>query len=59
LRSISTTHTEHQYICFNADDDFVSTLGHELIHATGCASFGYSDIEAQSLAYIESWLKAD
>lgn len=74
---------------FNSDDDFVSTLGHELIHAVGhpsrlnrkmagkvfkeqyaaeecvaelgsaflCAHTGFSYIEAQSPAYIESWLK--
>jgi antirestriction protein ArdC len=74
---------------FRSTDDFVSTLGHELIHATGhedrlarvftprifkdayateelvaelgsafiCAALGYSYEEAQSPAYIESWLK--
>ena len=77
------------YSAFNTDDDFVSTLGHELVHATGhedrlarkfnakifkeayateelvaelgspflCAHLGYSYIEAQSPAYLESWLK--
>jgi antirestriction protein ArdC len=84
-------------VVFNTPDDFVSTLVHECVHATGhpkrlnrkfspkvfkdakaqkaaeellaelgsafcCANLGYSYIEAQSPAYIESWLsvlKAD
>ncbi|MDN3273405.1 zincin-like metallopeptidase domain-containing protein [Frankia sp. RB7] len=73
----------------SSPDAYVSTLGHELIHATGhkdrlarkfnpkvfkdayateelvaelgsafiCASFGYSYVDAQSPAYIDSWLK--
>jgi antirestriction protein ArdC len=77
------------YGSFATDDDFASTLGHELSHATGhpsrlnrrmnakvfkeayaaeecvaelasaflCAHLGFSYIEAQSPAYIESWLK--
>lgn len=77
------------YGSFKTDDDFASTLCHELAHATGhpsrldrklggkvlkeayaaeecvaelasaflCAHLGFSYIEAQSPAYIESWLK--
>jgi antirestriction protein ArdC len=77
------------YGSFKSDDDFASTLGHEMAHATGhpsrlnrkfngkmfkeayaaeecvaelasaflCAHLGFSYTEAQSPAYIESWLK--
>ena len=77
------------YSDFRSPDDFVSTLGHEMVHAVGhesrlarkfsakvfkesyateelvaelgscflCAHLGFSYMEAQSPAYIESWLK--